>query len=158
MKPMPLLIVAIIALIAGILSLRWLAKSREDTTWADAPRPGKVVTLDGVSLHYVEAGNRNNPAIVMIHGFGGHTFSYRYQLKDLSRDFYAVAIDLKGFGWTGRPPGDYSPAAQARLVWRVLDARKVGDDAVVGHSWGASVALAMAPFCVAISHSCSSLK
>ncbi len=142
---MPLLIVAIIALIAGILSLRWLAKSREDTTWADAPRPGKVVTLDGVSLHYVEAGNRNNPAIVMIHGFGGHTFSYRYQLKDLSRDFYAVAIDLKGFGFSDRQPeGDYSLTEQARLVLGAMDALKIDRATLIGHSMGGEVVMRIA--------------
>jgi pimeloyl-ACP methyl ester carboxylesterase len=56
----------------------------------------------------------------------------------------AIAIDLKGFGWTTRPPGDYSPAAEARLVWRVLDQLKVVDVAIVAHSWGSSVGLSMA--------------
>jgi uncharacterized protein (TIGR04551 family) len=55
-----------------------------------------------------------------------------------------ISVDLKGFGWTSRPEVDYSPAAQAKLVWGVLDKLGVADVAIVGHSWGASVALSMA--------------
>jgi pimeloyl-ACP methyl ester carboxylesterase len=55
-----------------------------------------------------------------------------------------LALDLKGFGWTDRPPGDYSPEAQAQLVLALMDARAIDKATVVGHSWGASVALAMA--------------
>ena len=55
-----------------------------------------------------------------------------------------LALDLKGFGWTDRPEGDYSPEAQARLVLDLMNARGVERAALVGHSWGASVALATA--------------
>src|SRR5262249_27216548 len=62
----------------------------------------------------------------------------------LSAQHRVIAVDLKGFGWTTRPEGDYSPAAQSALVWHVLDKLGVGDVAIVGHSWGSSVALSMA--------------
>jgi pimeloyl-ACP methyl ester carboxylesterase len=55
-----------------------------------------------------------------------------------------VAPDLKGFGWSERPEGDYSPAAEARLVLGLLERLGIESAAVVGHSWGAAVALALA--------------
>jgi pimeloyl-ACP methyl ester carboxylesterase len=59
----------------------------------------------------------------------------------LAKTQRVIAMDLKGFGWTDRPEGDYSPEAQARLVLRLLEQRGVTRTAIVGHSWGSSVAL-----------------
>ncbi len=55
-----------------------------------------------------------------------------------------LAMDLKGFGWSSRPAGDYSPQAEAQLVLNLMDQRGIPSAAVVAHSWGSSVALAMA--------------
>jgi hypothetical protein len=93
---------ALIGGIAAFVSLRWLTKPREDVRWIDAAAPGKYITVDGVRLHYVERGPANRTdslPIVMIHGFGGHTFSFRYQHGEFSRDHRCVAIDLKGLGF-----------------------------------------------------------
>ncbi len=55
-----------------------------------------------------------------------------------------LALDLKGFGWTDRPEGDYSPQAQAKLVLALMDAGGILRAAVGRHSLGAWGALAMA--------------
>ncbi|MEO6420928.1 MAG: alpha/beta hydrolase, partial [Polyangiaceae bacterium] len=62
----------------------------------------------------------------------------------LSTKYRIVALDLKGFGWTDRPEGDYSPEAQAQLILHLMDQRGVDRASIVAHSWGASVALAAA--------------
>jgi pimeloyl-ACP methyl ester carboxylesterase len=109
----------------------------------DPPAGSTFVTVDGLPVRYVDTGG-DGPAVVLVHGFSSSLDIWTPIVKRLARSHRVLAIDLKGFGWTGRPEGDYSPAAQAQLVWKVLDARGVTDVAVVGHSWGASVALAMA--------------
>jgi pimeloyl-ACP methyl ester carboxylesterase len=138
MKKMMSMCVALICAIGAFLSLRWLTKSREDTNWRDASKPGQLINVDGVELHYVEAGI--GPAIVMIHGFGGQTFSFRYQMAEFARDHRCVAIDLKGFGYSERPEdGDYSLAEQARLVLRALDELGIEKAVLIGHSMGGEV-------------------
>jgi pimeloyl-ACP methyl ester carboxylesterase len=128
---------------AAFVSLRWLRRTREDTRWEDARPPGKLLDVDGVALHYVE--NGSGPAIIMVHGFGGATFSFRYQLNYLSRDHRCVAIDLKGFGFSQRPQGgDYSLTEQARLVLRVMDLLGIGRCVLMGHSMGGDVAMRIA--------------
>jgi pimeloyl-ACP methyl ester carboxylesterase len=133
--------------VAAFVSLRWLTRSREDTQWEDARPPGKLLDVDGVAVHYVESGR--GPAIVMVHGFGGSTFSFRYQMAELSRDHRCVAIDLKGFGYSQRPKGgDYSLTAQARLVLRAMDLLGIERCVLMGHSMGGDVAMrigAMSP-------------
>ena len=80
----------------------------------------------------------------MLHGFASALDTWDGVVPRLAQRHRVVALDLKGFGWTDRPEGDYSPAAQARLVLALLDERGIDRFALVGHSWGASVALAVA--------------
>jgi uncharacterized protein (TIGR04551 family) len=108
----------------------------------DAPKDATFVEVNGVHVRYREAGH--GPAVVLIHGFAASSDSWMTVLPVLAQRYRVIAIDLKGFGWTSRPDGDYSPAAQAQLAWSVLDQLGVKDVAIVGHSWGSSVALSMA--------------
>ena len=110
----------------------------------NAPADATFVDVDGVHVRYREAGIKTAPAVVLIHGYGASSDSWLPVIPTLAANHRVIAIDLKGFGWTSRPGGDYSPAAQAKLVWGVLDKLGVADVAVVGHSWGTSVALTMA--------------
>lgn len=109
---------------------------------AGAPEDATFATVGGVTLRYLEVGS--GPAVVLLHGFGSSLDIWRPILPALSARHRVLAVDLKGFGWSGRPAGDYSPGAQAELVLALLAVRGVERAAVVGHSWGASVALAMA--------------
>jgi uncharacterized protein (TIGR04551 family) len=107
-----------------------------------APAEATFVEVGGVHVRYREAGT--GPAVVLVHGYGASSDSWLTVIPRLAAHHRVIAIDLKGFGWTSRPDGDYGPAAQAKLVWGVLDALNVTDVAIVGHSWGSSVALEMA--------------
>lgn len=145
-RPMAML-ATIIGGIFAFLSMRWLTKSRETTRWVDAAAPGKFVTVDGVSVHYVESKpqHKEAQAILMIHGFGGHTFSFRKQFAEFGREFRCVAIDLKGFGFSERPAeGDYSLTGQANLVLHTMDALGIGRAILIGHSMGGDVAMRVA--------------
>ncbi len=149
MRKFTVLLVAIAAAaVVAALPARKFFRSREDTAWRDAERPGRIVTVDGVGLHYVEQAppvGGNAPTIVMIHGFGGSTYSFRHQIVDLAQDYRCIAIDLKGFGYSERPEGgDYSLTAQARLVLGAMDALGIGKATLIGQSMGGEVAMRMA--------------
>lgn len=107
-----------------------------------APADATFVDVDGVHVHVRDVGA--GPAVVLVHGFGASIELWRGVQDALAVHHRVIALDLKGFGWSSRPSGDYTPPAQATLVWHVLDQLGVGDVAIVGHSWGASVSLAMA--------------
>jgi pimeloyl-ACP methyl ester carboxylesterase len=82
------------------------------------------------------------PTVVLVHGFASAIEAWAGVIPALTRTHRVIALDLKGFGWTDRPEGDYSPDAQAKIVWHLLDQRGVKSSAIVAHSWGSSVALA----------------
>ncbi len=111
------------------------------------PLPGEPAdatfeSVAGARVHYVDRGS--GPPVVLLHGFASSLEIWSNLIPELARGHRTVALDLKGFGWSDRPEGDYSPRAQAELVWALLDRRGIERVALVGHSWGASVALAMA--------------
>src|SRR2546426_12476077 len=135
---------AIIAAIVGVLlALSRLISRRERIDWQDAERPGQLIDVGGVRVHYIERGT--GPAIVMVHGFGGHTFSFRKLMPDLAREHRVVALDLKGFGYSERPKnGDYSLGAQARLVLGAMDALGTSTATLIGHSMGGEVVMRVA--------------
>lgn len=108
------------------------------------PAGDEYAVVDGVRLRIIDVGPRDAPTVVLLHGFASSIEAWGVVIPTLAEHRRVIALDLKGFGWSERPPGDYSPQAQAQLVLRLLDQRGVQDAAVVGHSWGASVALALA--------------
>jgi pimeloyl-ACP methyl ester carboxylesterase len=86
----------------------------------------------------------SGPAVVMLHGFASSLDSWGPVIPALAERHRVLALDLKGFGWTDRPPGDYSPKAQADLVLTLMSQRGIDEAAIVAHSWGSSIALAIA--------------
>ncbi len=108
------------------------------------PKGATFAEVEGTRVRYVDAGPKNAPAVVLLHGFGASMDTWADVVPELSKSRRVIAMDLKGFGWTDRPEGDYSPAAQAKLVLALMDARGVESASLVGHSWGSSVALSVA--------------
>lgn len=123
-----------------------LALSACAPAFHSGPMPGEPQgtyrSAAGARVRYVDRGK--GPSVVMLHGFASSLETWDQVLPEVARNHRVIALDLKGFGWTDRPPGDYSPRAQANLVFELMNQLGVRNATVVGHSWGASVALAMA--------------
>lgn len=108
----------------------------------DEPESADYADLSQARVRYVDEGE--GPAVVFLHGFGSSLEVWGEVMPEVRPGRRTIALDLKGFGWSGRPEGDYSPQQQADLVFELLDRLGVDEAAVVAHSWGASVALQMA--------------
>lgn len=106
------------------------------------PQGAMFVDLSGVRVRYRDQGK--GPAVVLIHGFASSLETWTALAPILAQDHRVISLDLKGFGWSDRPEGDYSPAAQADLVRKLLDQLQIDRADVVAHSWGCAVALQLA--------------
>jgi pimeloyl-ACP methyl ester carboxylesterase len=122
---------------------RWLVERSEIVDVADVPKPGNTVRLDGVAIHYTDQGK--GLPLVLIHGLGGSAYNFRYNIPVLAERLRVIAPDLKGFGYSERPPaGDYSLTVQARLVSELMDCLGISRAALLGHSMGGAIALRLA--------------
>lgn len=106
-----------------------------------APAEGRFITVNGVRTFIREAGPLEGPPVVLVHGFGGLTYTWRDTLPALANAGYrALALDLKGFGLSDKSfAQDYSHAAQADFVMDVMTAVGIERAVLVGHSMGGSV-------------------
>lgn len=87
----------------------------------------------------------SGPALLLIHGFPVHGFTWRKVLPELSRRFSCIVVDLPGFGdstWTART--DFTFPAQARRLARVLERLGVATCHVLAHDTGATIARCLA--------------
>lgn len=107
------------------------------------PSDATFAQIEDTRVHYIDTGGEK-PPVVLIHGFSSSTHVWRNVIPALENHHRVIALDLKGFGWTDRAPGDYSPEAQAQMLAGLLDKLGVQSTALVAHSWGSSVALAFA--------------
>lgn len=80
-----------------------------------------------------------------LHALAGNAGQWRSQIEHLMPDRLALAVDLPGHGVSDPPEkGDYAPAAMAEEVSAVIDALGLPPPILVGHSYGAAVATALA--------------
>ena len=90
---------------------------------------------------YAEEQGQGRP-IVLLHGLGGSTYSWRFIAPQLARTHRVIAIDLKGFGRSDKVfDTAYSAADQARLIATFLARRHLSQVTLVGHSFGGQVAI-----------------
>src|SRR6266576_1971491 len=122
----------LIAVTAGLftaaVAAKLLARPR-DVDWEKNRRLifhadySHFVEVDGVRVHYQEAGESTTPAVVLIHGFSSSTLVWsRVFLRLADEGFRVIAVDLLGYGYSGKPrEGSYTIEAQARMIVGLLD-------------------------------------
>jgi non-heme chloroperoxidase len=99
----------------------------------------------GVRLHVVDTGpSGGDPPVVLLAGLGLDHESWAGPAAALARHHRVVGIDLRGTGRSDAPTGGYSLERLARDVITVLDRLDLSDVVLVGHSFGAQIALLVA--------------
>jgi magnesium chelatase accessory protein len=103
----------------------------------------RFVSAGGTRWHVQEAGE--GPTILLVHGTGAATHSWRGVLPLLAVDHRVIAVDLPGHGFTRTMPGGrLTIGAMAGALSALLSELDVKPDAAVGHSAGAVVLAQMA--------------
>jgi pimeloyl-ACP methyl ester carboxylesterase len=123
---------------------------RESTT-AHAPALGAGVEecwmdLDGARMRYLRAGS--GPALILLHGLLGYSFSWRYTIPALAPFATVYAPDMLGAGFSDRPAGlDYSMRATAKRILRFIARLGISSFDLLGTSHGGAVAMMAAAEC-----------
>lgn len=103
---------------------------------------GYFITVDDLSTYVLETGEKTNPPILLLHGWGASTFSWREQMNPLAEAGYRViAFDRPPYGLSAKTGANipYSPAALADFTAHFMDTLDIEKAVLVGQSQGGGV-------------------
>lgn len=115
---------------------------REGRDWPNR-EASRFVAVGRLRWHVQVSGS--GPVLLLLHGTGAGTHSWRALLPLLAENFMVIAADLPGHGFTsGRPTGGLSMPSMAHAVADLLGALDMTPSLIIGHSAGAAIAVRMA--------------
>jgi pimeloyl-ACP methyl ester carboxylesterase len=102
--------------------------------------------VDGVRVHFQEAGESDAPVMVLIHGFASSNLVWSKVLLELAdAGFRVIAPDLLGYGYSDKPKElDYTITRQAQMITGLMQQLGIEKAIVVGSSYGGAVAATIA--------------
>lgn len=106
----------------------------------------KSAEIDGLNIAYREAGNPDNPTVLLLHGFPTSSHMFRNLIPELAEDYHVIAPDYPGFGASDMPDAaayEYSFANTAAMMTELLDQKGVDKYSVYLMDYGAPVGFRM---------------
>jgi pimeloyl-ACP methyl ester carboxylesterase len=102
-----------------------------------------TAVINGVRWRYLHAGS--GPALLLVHGFMGYSFSWRFVVAGLARHYSVYAVDLPGCGFSERSAGlPGTVASDAEGLLNFMDHMGIQQCDVLGTSRGGGAAIALA--------------
>jgi pimeloyl-ACP methyl ester carboxylesterase len=100
----------------------------------------EYIISNGVKLHYVTQGE--GPLMLMLHGFPEFWYSWRHQIPEFAKDYKVVALDLRGYNESDKPPQQsaYVMSEFIKDVEGVIKGLGYERCVLVGHDWGGAIA------------------
>ena len=129
----------LLLLVIGNIAFSYIAERRN-------PPIGSFIECEGLRLHYLERGDPFGPCVVLFHGNGSMIQDLLISgvVDRLASRYRVLCFDRPGFGYSQRPRMRiWTATSQAGLFVKALNQLGVRDPVVLGHSWGALVAVAI---------------
>ena len=117
-----------------------MAAPEPSSVRVDGPWTHRDVHANGTRFHVAEV-DGGGPLVLLLHGFPEFWWSWRHQLSALAAGgARAVAVDLRGYGDSDKPPRGYDGWTLAGDVAGLVRALGAERAVLVGHDWGGLVA------------------
>ena len=106
----------------------------------------RVTLANGIELDVVDAGPRDGPVLIFLHGFPESHRTWRHQIAHLSGRYRCIAPDQRGYRGSSKPHGaeNYTPDKLIGDVFLLADALEVERFTIIGHDWGGAIAWGVA--------------
>ena len=116
-----------------------MAVTDSSSVLLDGPWEHRMVAANGARFHVAEAGS--GPLVLLVHGFPQMWWTWRHVIPALADAGYrAVAMDLRGYGASDKPPRGYDPATLSADIAGVIRSLGAADAVLVGHGLGGMLA------------------
>ncbi|XP_077521272.1 epoxide hydrolase 4-like isoform X1 [Amblyomma americanum] len=135
--------IALLVLLKGRRVLKPRERAQEPECLQDPALGGHdFITIEDATLHYVSAGKREKPLVLLLHGFPDFWFSWKHQILGLKSDFWVVALDLRGYGRSSKSDRvvDYRGSRLVEDVHQLIISLGKRKANIVAHDWGAVIA------------------
>ncbi|WP_336971388.1 alpha/beta hydrolase [Sphingobium aromaticiconvertens] len=104
----------------------------------------RYIKAGAVRTRYAHAGRRSAPAVIMLHGTGGHWESFCANLAAHAEHYDCYALDFVGSGLSDKPAHPYEIATYVEHVLNFMSALNLEKASIIGVSLGSWVAAAIA--------------
>lgn len=119
------------------LSSSALRKYPQLQQWHDK---GSYVSLCDQKIFFIEAGSRDKPTILLIHGFPTSSWDWEQMWEPLLENYHLVCMDMLGFGFSSKPNNrNYTIHLQADIVEALIEHIELKDFHVLAHDYGDTV-------------------
>jgi pimeloyl-ACP methyl ester carboxylesterase len=131
----------ILAMLACAPTYANLAPIEPSELWA--PWPVQHLDVGGTDVAYVDSGGTGDP-LVFVHGLSSYLGFWEYQLEHFAKAHRVLALDLPGYGASGRPDAPYTPPWYAEICAGFAEALSLDRATWVGHSMGGQIVMTLA--------------
>ncbi len=100
------------------------------------------VTVDGLRIHYAEAGA--GPALVLVHGLSATHANFEYTIPAFAGRWRVIAPDLPGHGASAKPDAPYTIDFHAGVIRSLGRELGISEAVVIGNSLGGQIAIELA--------------
>ena len=107
----------------------------------------RIVSIDGLDIFYREAGPKDAPTILLLHGFPTSSHMFRNLIPALADEFHVIAPDYPGFGYSAAPPVgqfDYTFDNLAAVVEKFAETSGLKNYTLYVQDYGAPVGFRLA--------------
>jgi pimeloyl-ACP methyl ester carboxylesterase len=140
-------VIVLIALFTSSFSSSTDDKISNNPEHVSHPTLHKNVTVQGVNVFYREAGDKNKPTILLLHGYPTSSHMFRNLITDLSVQYHILAPDYPGFGRSDQPAiadFEYTFDNMANIVEGFLEELKVEKYSIYLMDYGAPIGFRIA--------------
>ncbi len=139
-------LITLVAILAGFTLSSYtkedVTKGTVEKTTTQYPTTYHTVEVNGLDIFYREAGPKDAPTLLLLHGYPTSSYMFRNLIKDLSSDYHLIAPDYPGFGRSEQPAMadfDYSFDAMANIVEGFLEELEIKSYSLYLMDYGAPV-------------------
>lgn len=111
---------------------------------ANDPIQSHTAEVNGVTVHYLQAGHGSGTPVVLLHGYAETSHMWRPLMKQLAVNHVVIAPDLRGAGGSSKPQGGYDKKNMAQDIHALVQSLGYPKVKIVGHDIGLMVAYAYA--------------
>ncbi|ASM49629.1 hypothetical protein PESP_a1523 [Pseudoalteromonas espejiana DSM 9414] len=102
---------------------------------------GQFIDINANQIFTKTAGDANNPALLLIHGFPSASWDWEGMWDELTKHYFLVTLDMLGFGLSDKPiNATYKITEQADLYTQFLKRLNITDVNILAHDYGDTVA------------------